>query len=429
LKAINASCYDEKMNKKFVLEQGILRTFKLFSGVRIALALFGLLVFLVTNGWKQSTDFTLLVFAILDASLLFLFLSIPRFEFWLKQYFFPVAIFWATLGPIIQLQLTFSYYSTHTPDRSAVLYLLLPVLVMFIPLVLVSWQYSMHAVTVYSLVSFVADNFLVFVTYKFFNMPFLHPIIGMSFVRTVMFMLVGYMIVNLMKVQREQHTRLSQANLRLTQYAATMEQLSTSRERNRMARELHDVLAHTMSGVAVELEGVRAMLRTDADQAERLLGQSLQAVREGLTETRRSLQALRASPLEDLGLGLAVSNLVESITNRSGLETEVHITDQIRDCPVEVQQCFYRVAQEALSNIVIHAQAQHITVTLTNENACLWLCIEDDGVGFDPNRVDLSQKYGLLGMQERVEMIQGQLMLDSRPGSGTTINLTYGESL
>jgi signal transduction histidine kinase len=251
----------------------------------------------------------------------------------------------------------------------------------------------------------------------------------MSFIRTVMFLLVGYMIVNLMKVQREQHTRLSQANIRLTQYAATMEQLSTSRERNRMARELHDVLAHTMSGVAVELEGVRAMLHTDADQAERLLGQSLQAVREGLTETRRSLQALRASPLEDLGLGLAITNLVESITNRSGLQTDVHITDQIRDCPVEVQQCFYRVAQEALSNIVIHAQAQHITVTLTNENSCLWLCIEDDGVGFDPNRVDLSQKYGLQGMQERVEMIQGQLILDSRPGSGTTINLTYGESL
>ena len=182
-----------------------------------------------------------------------------------------------------------------------------------------------------------------------------------------------------------------------------------------MARELHDVLAHTMSGVAVELEGVRAMLNTDADQAERLLGQSL--------------QALRASPLEDLGLSLAITNLVESITNRSGLQTDVHITDQIRDIPVEVQQCFYRVAQEALSNIVIHAQAQHIYVTLTNENSCLWLCIEDDGVGFDPHRVDLSQKYGLQGMQERVEMIQGQLLLDSRPGSGTIINLTHGENL
>jgi signal transduction histidine kinase len=417
------------MNKKFVLEQGILRTFRMFTSVRVTLVIFALLVFLITNGWKQSADFSLLAIALLDAILLFIYLSIPRIERWFKQTYFPIGIFWATLGPMIQLQLSFNYYTTHTPDRSAFLYLILPILVMYIPLVLVSWQYSMHAVTAYSLVTFFADNFLVFVGYKLFHTQLLTPIIGMSFIRTVMFLLVGYMIVNLMKVQREQHAHLSQANIRLTQYAATMEQLSTSRERNRMARELHDVLAHTMSGVAVELEGVRAMLHTDADQAERLLGQSLQAVREGLTETRRSLQALRASPLEDLGLGLAITNLVESITNRSGLQTDVHITDQIRDCPVEVQQCFYRVAQEALSNIVIHAQAQHINVTLTNENSCLWLCIEDDGVGFDPNRVDLTQKYGLQGMQERVEMIQGQLMLDSRPGAGTTINLTYGESL
>ncbi len=417
------------MNKKFILEQGILRTFRMFTGVRVALVIFSLFIFLITNGWTQSTDFFLLVITLLDASLLFVYLSIPRIERWTKQYYFLNGIFWATLGPILQLHLSFSYYSTHEPDRSAFLYLILPILVMYIPLVLVSWQYSMHAVTVYSLVTFIADIFLVFLTYKFFHTQFLTPIIGMSFIRTVMFLLVGYMIVNLMKVQREQHTRLSQANIRLTQYAATMEQLSTSRERNRMARELHDVLAHTMSGVAVELEGVRAMLHTDADQAESLLGQSLQAVREGLTETRRSLQALRASPLEDLGLGLAITNLVESITNRAGLQTEVHIADQIRDFPVEVQQCFYRVAQEALSNVVIHAQARHITVTLTNEKSYLRLCIEDDGVGFDPNRVDLSQKYGLQGMQERVEMIQGQLSLVSRPGSGTTINLTYGESV
>jgi signal transduction histidine kinase len=251
---------------------------------------------------------------------------------------------------------------------------------------------------------------------------------GMAIIRTVMFLLVGNMIVNLMKVQREQHKRLSLANDRLLRYAATLEQLTTSRERNRMARELHDVLAHTMSGVAVELEGVRATLHNDPDQAELLLGQSLQAVREGLTETRRSLQALRASPLEDLGLGLAIINLAESITGRSGLQTDIQMDENLRDFPVEVQQCFYRVAQEALSNIAIHAQSQHVTISLKHENSDLILIVEDDGIGFNINQANLNQKYGLLGMQERVEMIQGNLSIESHPGHGTRIQLVYGET-
>ena len=229
-----------------------------------------------------------------------------------------------------------------------------------------------------------------------------------------------------MKTQVEQHRRLAEANERLAQYASTLEQLTISRERNRMARELHDVLAHTMSGVAVELEGVRAKLRVDPDYAEVLLCQSLQAVREGLTETRRALQALRATPLEDLGLGLAIRNLGESIAGQAGLQTDFHINNDLRDFPVEVQQCFYRVAQETFTNIAAHSQAKNVQVSLMKDGNGLKLTIRDDGIGFDENAIDLNQKYGLLGMRERVEMIKGELSVVSQPESGTQIVLTYG---
>ena len=229
-----------------------------------------------------------------------------------------------------------------------------------------------------------------------------------------------------MKTQVEQHRRLAEANERLAQYASTLEQLTISRERNRMARELHDVLAHTMSGVAVELEGVRAKLRVDPDYAEVLLSQSLQAVREGLTETRRALQALRATPLEDLGLGLAIRNLGESIAGQAGLQTDFHINNDLRDFPVEVQQCFYRVAQETFTNIAAHSQAKNVQVSLMKDGNGLKLTIRDDGIGFDENAIDLNQKYGLLGMRERVEMIKGELSVVSQPESGTQIVLTYG---
>ena len=140
----------------------------------------------------------------------------------------------------------------------------------------------------------------------------LRSLLGILFIQIVAFLLVGHMLGNLVKVQREQRQRLTEANARLAQHASTVEQLTISQERNRLARELHDVLAHTLSGVAVELEGLRATMQRDPEQATALLNHSLQAIREGLTETRRALQELRAKPLEDLGLALAIQTLAES---------------------------------------------------------------------------------------------------------------------
>jgi len=414
------------MISRTAFEPGVLKTFRLFSGVRLALFIFSLMIYLLAAGWNALNHWFFLSLMLLDAMLLLAYLSLPRLERFLKKMYLPVGIIWATVGPMLQLHLVFYLFANSIPERSAFLLVLQPILVMFIPLVVTGWRYSMRAVILFCGLTFLFDILLVLTALAISGVAFSSPILGMTFIRTVLFLLVGNMIANLMKVQREQHQRLAEANDRLAQYAATLEQLTISRERNRMARELHDVMAHTMSGVAVELEGVRAMLRVDSDQAEELLGQSLRAVREGLTETRRALQALRASPLEDLGLGLAVRNLADSIAGRAGLQIDDQIENDVRDYPVDVQQCFYRVAQEALTNVVAHSQASKVQVCLMREGSFLKLSIRDDGIGFDENTVELTQKYGLLGMRERVEMIHGRLSIFSQLGSGTQITLTYG---
>jgi signal transduction histidine kinase len=413
------------MKSRMALEPGILRTFRIFTGVWLALAVFSLAIYIASNGWQSSTHLSLLLFGVLNAGLLLAYLSLPRLPSLLQWAYFPIGIVWATLGPMAQLDLLLFFPTGEILPKSGFLLALQPLLVMFIPLVLIAWQYSLQAVILFCSATFLAD-FLMGLALSLSSVAVVSPVIGISFIRTVLFLLVGNMIANLMQVQREQRQRLTEANDRLAQYAAALEQLTTSRERNRMARELHDVLAHTMSGVAVELEGVRATLRIDPDQAEGLLGQALQAVRDGLTETRRALQALRASPLEDLGLGLAVRSLAESIAGRAGLQTELQIENDLRDYPMEVQQCFYRVAQEALINAADHAMAHRVQVCMAREGSVLKLSIRDDGTGFDNNSVDLTQKFGLLGMRERVEMICGNLSIVSQVGSGTQITLTYG---
>lgn len=408
-------------------ESGIIKTFRLFTGVRMGLVVFSILRYFVAGGSTTFEKWPFLAFMVLDAGLLFIYLSLPRLSQLLKRAYLPIGILWATIGPILELHLVFYWSSGSPPDRAAFILVMQTILVLFIPLVIIGWRYTMRTVVRFSGLTFLLDLILVLVAFKWSGgVDFNSPILAVAFLRTVLFLFIGNMVANLMKTQVEQHQRLVEANERLAQYASALEQLTISRERNRMARELHDVLAHTMSGVAVELEGVRAQLRVDPDHAEELLGQSLHAVREGLTETRRALQALRATPLEDLGLGLAIRNLGESIAGQAGLQTDFQIDNDLRNYSAEVQQCFYRVAQEAFTNIAAHSQARKVQVSLKRDGRWLKLSIRDDGIGFNENAIDRDRKYGLLGMRERVEMIKGDLSIVSQPGSGTQILLAYG---
>jgi signal transduction histidine kinase len=255
------------------------------------------------------------------------------------------------------------------------------------------------------------------------------PIFGILLVRTFSSLFIGYMAVKLMKTQRGLRAELSEANNRLARYAGTLETLTLSRERNRLARELHDVLAHTLSGVAVELEAVKALWNSNPAQAAEMLGHSLQATRAGLTETRRALQALRASPLEDLGLSLAVRGLAESTAGRAGLAMEAHIAENLPDYPPEVEQTAYRVAEEALRNVSEHSGAHSLRVVLNGSPGSLELLIADDGQGFDPQQVDPLARFGLAGMRERAVAVGGRLEIRTHSGGGTQVHLIYGGAL
>lgn len=409
------------------MEPGILKNFRLFIAIRLALVFNSLFYLGFIAGWGTLSKLMMLIaITILDAGLLLLYLSLPWLISLLKQNYLPVAIIWATIGPMIQVYLGFLFTQSNPIQQSMYFMTPLPFLVMFIPLVIVAWQYTQRHVLYFCITTFLMDFAFALRSLIFSKQSFL-IIVSIAFIRTILFLLVGNMITNLMKVQREQRVRLTEANDNLIHYAATMEQLTISRERNRMARELHDVMAHTMSGIAVELEGVRSTLKVNPEKAEKLLDHSLHAVREGLTETRRALQALRASPLEDMGLGAAIRSLVDNIPGKTGIHFVLDINNGKEDIAADVQQCFYRIAQETLSNIVDHAQASEVTIQLQRERSVWTLFIEDNGIGFAEKSIEMEGKYGLLGMRERAEMIGGRLSITSQPGHGTRIKLVYGD--
>jgi len=402
------------------MEYGVAASFRFYTGVRLAL-LSTSRFFQVTVSGVNLPDLQLLsLFGVLEAAGLFLYLSSSWLQSRLKGVYLPLGVIWAALGPIIgQHMAVFLYNSFFTAPQLRLLGLqLMPVF--FIPLVVVAWQYSMREVFVFTL-SIGAVYYAPLLLAVYPARDLWAALIGSFSIQTVTFLLVGNMIVNMMSAQRAQRSQMKDANQRLAQYAAALEQLTISRERNRMARELHDVLAHTLSGVSIELEGARSVLRTDPQRADGLLNHSLTVVREGLTETRRSLKELRARPLEELGLSLALRSLAESTAARAGLRLELNLVESVSDLSENLQQSLYRIAQEALVNAVEHGQASQVSVLLERKDGLVTLRVSDDGSGFDPNVPVDENRYGLRGMQERALLEGGELTIDSRPGEGTSV--------
>jgi signal transduction histidine kinase len=403
------------------LDLGVLPTFRLFIGMQLILSALGVIGHWLASFRAGSEIVTLTLFSILELGLLVIYLSIPGLQRSLKSFYLPLGIVWAAAGPILDPYLELHLAGNSAPQILTELVLWRQIILLLTPLIVTSWQYGVRQMGLFCIVTAAVNIGLLSLTLGPQEM-IARSLLGVVLTETVIFFLVGHMILNMMAVQRDQRQRLTQANKRLAQYASTLEQLTISRERNRLAREMHDVLAHTLSGVAVELEGVRAMLRRDPEQSEVLVSHSLQAVREGLTETRRALQELRARPLEDLGLGLALQALAASFAGRDNLQIDLDIAPDLGDYPAEVQQCVYRIAQEALANVASHAQARSVRLGLHREADQLRLVVRDDGCGFDPDTPAGDRQFGLLGMRERAEMVGGKLSIKSETDKGTQIS-------
>lgn len=427
--------------KQTPLEPGLLSVFRIFTALRLGFLLLVTLFHLIAQpdlievmkagspfdfSHLGSPNYQLSPYALLfgfgDVVYLVIYLWWPPVQRWLGRYFLPVGLAITTLGPILGQHLNTAWFTAADVFVLAGAWQL--VVVLFLPLVLIAWQYNFHWVLRFSVGTALLDVGLTLLAASAGSWAGIHLLLSIIFMRTVLYIVVGYMITRLVAAQREQRQALAEANTQLAHYAATLEQLSISRERNRLARELHDTLAHTLSGLAVQLEAVDAAWEIGPDAAHTLLEQSLSATRNGLTETRRALQALRASPLEALGLSLAIRTLAESLATRTGLTLDLGVPDELDNLSPPVEQCIYRIAQESLANVDRHANARRFSVRLEQANRHLILIVADDGQGFAPDKVNPENHLGLKGMKERAEVIGGNMTIESEPGKGTTISLT-----
>lgn len=197
-------------------------------------------------------------------------------------------------------------------------------------------------------------------------------------------------------------------------------------ERRRLARELHDEIGQSLTALKIDLQALRCPRGTPPAQ---LLDDSLAIVERTLSQVRALSLDLRPPLLDDLGLVAALQWHVDVQARRAGLEPRFDATLQEARLPAEVEIACYRVAQEALTNVVRHARASRLVVELAREDGALRLSVRDDGVGFDVlaarERAGKGGSLGLLSMEERAQLLGGRLEIASSSGRGTEVTAWF----
>jgi signal transduction histidine kinase/ligand-binding sensor domain-containing protein len=198
---------------------------------------------------------------------------------------------------------------------------------------------------------------------------------------------------------------------------------AVTEERNRLARELHDSVTQSLYGVTLYADAAARLLDTgQVPPAVDNLRKLRHTARGALEEMRLLIFELRPPILEQEGLAAALESRLEAVEGRVGLKTQLRLEGGGQLSP-DVQEGLYRIALEALNNVLKHAQASCVTVSLIQGSQLAELKIVDDGVGFDLNVAQKSGGLGLKGMKERAEQIGGQLTVKSEPGMGTTVQV------
>jgi signal transduction histidine kinase len=195
-------------------------------------------------------------------------------------------------------------------------------------------------------------------------------------------------------------------------------------ERKKISRELHDVIAQTLTTINVRLASLKKEAALNIKGLERSIGRTQQLVAHSVSIVHRFARELRPAVLDDLGLIPALHTYMKNFRAETGIRVSLSALAAVEQVNGDKRTVLYRVAQEALSNVARHSQASEAEVKIQKLDGAICMSIIDNGKGFQRGRVlhsKKSERLGLLGMKERLEMVGGNLTFTSAPGKGSTV--------
>lgn len=229
--------------------------------------------------------------------------------------------------------------------------------------------------------------------------------------------LFAQLSIHAILAERAGREKLAVAHEQLRAYALQAEENATLKERNRVARELHDSLGHSLTTFNLHLEAALRLFESDPGESRELLAEAKQLAASSLQAVRQSVAALRSDPLANQSLEGAIATLVDEFQRATNLtpKTWIYVTAPV---PNDVKTAIYRILQESLTNIAKYAEASSVKIYL-NAQATVQLIVQDNGKGFEPEQNTTG--FGLQGMRERTSALGGNLYLETAPGQGCKI--------
>jgi len=241
---------------------------------------------------------------------------------------------------------------------------------------------------------------------------------AISFALTLTFVLL---LVNAVLSERRSRQELAIAHEQLRQYALRIENQATLQERNRIAREIHDSLGHSLTALNLQLETAVKLWQSHPAKAQIFLAQAKTLGSQALQEVRQSVSAMRSNPLQGLSLERAIATLALGFHRSTGIlpTYQIQLSHPI---PTDVSTAIYRIVQEALTNISKYASATEVKIKLSATTTNLQLIVQDNGRGF--NLDQNSTGFGLQSMRDRTLALGGNFNINSAPAQGCTITAT-----
>lgn len=213
---------------------------------------------------------------------------------------------------------------------------------------------------------------------------------------------------------------LADANTRLREYTTQVEELAITKERNRLAREIHDGLGHYLTSINMQIQAAMAVSKKSPERAQTALEKAQTLTQEALVDVRHSVAALHLQAEESLPLPLSINRVLQNCDS-SGIVASLRVVGQPRELPPQAHLTLYRAAQEAVNNTCKHARASNLAMVLDyGRPQQTSLRVDDDGVGAET----LEGGFGLIGLRERVNLLNGTMTIQSTKGKGFTLEIT-----
>jgi signal transduction histidine kinase len=286
---------------------------------------------------------------------------------------------------------------------------------------------SMAIMSIIGLKTHLGDGFLHFdfVTYATDPLAWIIRILSLGLFGSIVIVSVSQLYRTLSKsieARDRAVSELKRSKEAIRNFSAHLQE-SIEDERKRIARELHDELGQSLTSLRMELAALKGRFQRDQGPLIEKSESMLELLNRTITSVKRICSELRPSIMDDLGLTAAIEWLAEDFQDRTDIQVKVHTDSPDIFTEDTLSIAVFRITQEALTNVVRHADAAHVQITLELEDSDLTLTVQDNGRGIQQKAMDKSGTFGILGIQERVSILGGDLTIQGDPETGTRIHV------